>query len=449
MKQTLLLSLLAALFFTTRVSAHEGHDHDHATEKSAPTQTAEKSGEKTAAKNASDHAGHDHDHDEGDDHDHEKSEQAGKPHSHAEEGLDHDHGAEEKLPAGSAPIVLDVQAVKNLRLTQEEIAPRDFTRTVFALGRIEVLPENRAVVSSRIDGRAVTVRAKPDQQVRAGDVLLAVESRQPGEPPPQVALAAPKSGVLAAVNVAEGQPVSPADSLVEIVDLTEVQATARVPEHFAGRLRPGQEARIRVAGFPEEIFAAELAYLGTQVESESATLAAVFRVKNPGWRLRPGMRAEFSIVTEKRADVLAVPLAAVQGTGGNRHVYVNMPGLENAFVKTPVVVGERNDTAVEILEGLKSGQRVVARGAYALESAGGGTVSLKAALDAAHGHSHAEDGSELQDGEGNSSAGADDHDHAAGAAGDPALTWFFAALSGVLALLLVLSLVFRKQDKAA
>ena len=424
MKQTLLLSLLGALFFATQMKAHEGHDHDHAhgAEKNPPTQTAGKSGGSVSEKDH-DHADHEHDH-------------------------EHDHGAEEKLPAGNTPIILDAQAVKNLRLAQQELSPQDFTQTVFALGRIEVLPENRAVVSSRIDGRAVAVRAKPDQQVQEGDVLLAVESRQPGEPPPQVELTAPKAGVLAAVNAAEGQPVSPADSLVEIVDLTVVQATARVPEHFVGRLRSGQEARIRVAGFPEEIFTAELAYLGTQVESESATLAAVFRVKNPDRRLRPGMRAEFSIVTEKRAGVLAVPLAAVQGTGGSRHVYVNMPGLENAFVKTPVVTGERNDTEVEIREGLQPGQRVVTNGAYALESAGGGTVSLKAALDAAHGHSHAEDGSELKEGEGNSSA-TDDHDHAAGVVGNPALTWCFAALSGVLALLLVLSLVFRKQDNAA
>ena len=125
-----------------------------------------------------------------------------------------------------------------------------------------------------------------------------------------------------------------------------------------------------------------------------------------------------------------------------------MPGLEHAFVKIPVVIGERNDVEVEIREGLQPGQRVVTNGAYALDSAGEGTVSLKAAMDAAHGHSHAEDGSELKEGEGNPS-GEDDHDHAAGATGDPTLTWFFAALSGVLALLLVLSLVFRKQDNVA
>ena len=114
---------------------------------------------------------------------------------------------------------------------------------------------------------------------------------------------------------------------------------------------------------------------------------------------------------------MSVPRAALQGDASNRFVYVKHFDLPNAFIKTPVQVGQMNDRFVEIISGLLPADEVVTRGAYSLSFAGGGSVSLKEALDAAHGHEHAADGSELtpeekaaeQPGTGRRSH---DHDHA-------------------------------------
>jgi hypothetical protein len=119
------------------------------------------------------------------------------------------------------------------------------------------------------------------------------------------------------------------------------------------------------------------------------------------------MRAEFSIVTAKRTDVTSVPRAALQGTPANRFVYVKDFDLPHAFVKTPVVTGASNERVVEIVSGLLPADEVVTQGAYSLAFAGAGTLSLKEALDAAHGHPHAADGSELKPG-----ATTADHGHA-------------------------------------
>jgi hypothetical protein len=108
------------------------------------------------------------------------------------------------------------------------------------------------------------------------------------------------------------------------------------------------------------------------------------------------MRAEFSIITGRRENVISIPRAALQGDASNRFVYVKHFDLPHAFIKTPVQVGAMNDRFVEIVGGLFPADDVVTRGAYSLSFAGGGGgVSLKEALDAAHGHEHAEDGSEL------------------------------------------------------
>lgn len=352
-------------------------------------------------------------------------------------------------------IILDEAGVKNLRLEIAETLEADFEQSVLALGRIEVFPGKRHVISSRIPGRALKVKVKPDQGVKPGDELLVLESRQPGDPPPSVTITAPIAGVVAELQVAPGKPVSPDDSLMSIVDLGIVHAIAKVPEHFAGRIAVGQKARIRVPGYPDKTFEAVLEHLGALADAETGTLEAAFHVANPGLILRPGMRAEFSIVTNSRAGVMSVPRAAVQGEGASRFVYIADYDLENAFEKVPVVIGEQNETMVEIVNGLFPGDTVVTRGAYTLGFAGNGSTSLKEALDAAHGHAHAEDGSELGEHEGEGDHDHDSHgDHAHDsherheADGFVALTppaLFFAGLSGLLLVLLILSLAFRKH----
>ncbi|MES2506265.1 MAG: efflux RND transporter periplasmic adaptor subunit [Verrucomicrobiota bacterium] len=295
----------------------------------------------------------------------------------------------------SNTVVLDDTGVKNLRIETVEIEETTFEKTIFALGRIEVKPGSKAVVSSRIPGRAFSVLGLPDQEVEEGDELVWVESRQPGDPPPTVMLPAPMTGVISKVDIAVGQPITPDQSLIEIVDLNVVEASAHVPEHLASALKKDQVAHIRVPGFPERVFEAKLAHIGVYADAESNTVEAAFHLPNPDKLLRPGMRAEFSIVLEKREGVVSIPRSALQGEASNRFVYVKDFDLPNAFVKTKVLVGEMNDRFVEITNGLLPADEVVIRGAYSLSFAGASSVSLKEALDAAHGHEHAADGGEL------------------------------------------------------
>lgn len=301
--------------------------------------------------------------------------------------------AEASRPANT--VVLTEEGVKNLRLETLVVEEADFEETLFALGRIDVYPGRRAVISSRVPGRALEVFVKHDHPIQKGDTAVIVESRQPGDPPPRIPVVAPISGLVSSTSIVPGEPVSPDKPLAEILDLTEVYAIARVPEHLAGQLKTGQSAHITVPAAPGRIFEAKLEHLGAQADAASGTVEAAFHVDNPGLVLRPGMRAEFSIVVNRQPDVVSIPRAALQGDPSNRFVYVKDFDLPNAFVKSPVVVGRVNDRSVEILSGLLPADEVVTRGAYSLAFAGAGSISLKEALDAAHGHEHNEDGSEI------------------------------------------------------
>lgn len=345
---------------------------------------------------------------------------------------------------GKNTIVLDENGVKNLRIETAQVEETGFEETIFALGRIEEIPENHGVLSSRIPGRVVALDARVGDTVEKGQTLVRVESRQPGDPPPVVELKAPISGLVVESHIGLGEPVEPEKELLDISDLREVLAIARVPEHQVARLAPGSKAHIRVPALGESPLPGEMLRFGTIADPESGTIDAVFKVPNPGLRMRANMRAEFSIITASSPEAMTVPRAAVQGEAAGRFVYVKNFDVPNAFDKVPVQIGRGNDRRMEILSGVFTGDEVVTRGAYSLSFAGGSSVSLKEALDAAHGHEHNADGSEKSDsgkaggeklGNGNPDDG---HDHDEAEKPTPSPWWKWTSLA--LFLLLIASL---------
>ncbi len=345
-------------------------------------------------------------------------------------------------------IILDEIGVKNLGIETVEAVEADFEETAFALGRIEEIPSRHAVLSSRISGRIADIEAYPGDVVEAGETLVRVESRQPGNPPPVIDLKAPIGGLVVDSHVHVGEPVEPEKELLDVSDLREVWAIARVPEHHAGKLEPGSKAKIRVAAFGDKLLEGELLRFGTSADRETGTIDAIFTVPNKDLRLRPGMRTEFEIVLSKQENVLSVPRESLHGDPASRHVFVKDFDLPNAFLRTPVQTGRTSGDKVEILGGLFPGDEVVTRGSYSLGFAGGGGgMSLKEALDAAHGHEHNEDGSEKtaeQKAAEAAAKGGGEHGH-----GEAAPAWrerFFMAATGILAVLLVASSLGRRKS---
>jgi multidrug efflux pump subunit AcrA (membrane-fusion protein) len=292
-------------------------------------------------------------------------------------------------------VAISDAAVKNLRIETREAEETEFEESVFSLGHIQAIPSSRSAVSSRVAGRILELKVSLGDQVEAGQELAKLEARVAGNPPPILTLIASRKGLVSKLSAAEGDPLEPEASLMEITDLSSVYAVADVPEHVAGGLKPGTLAHIRVSAFPNESFDGELLKFGVEADSQSGTLEAFFKLPNPSLSLRPGMRAEFSIVISKSQGVWSVPRSALQGDAANRFLFVKDFELPNAFVKVPVEVGRVNDRFVEVKSGLFPGDEVVVQGAYSLAFAGGGSVSLKELLDAAHGHEHNDDGSEM------------------------------------------------------
>ena len=335
-------------------------------------------------------------------------------------------------------VILDANGVKNLRLETVMVEERTFETTVFAIGRVEEVPGNQHSVSSRIPGMAVEVNAFLGDRVKKGQVLAKVESRQPGDPPPTIELTAVHDGLVIESHVLQGQPVEPGTELFDISDRNEMWVVAQIPEQLAAGIAPGTKARITFPAIGGEPIEAELVRFGVQANREAGAVEGVFQVSNKDGKLQPGLRAEFAIVVSSRPNVLAVPEESLQGDPAARVVYVKDFDLANAFVRASVVIGEKSGGWVEVKEGLFPGDEVVTRGSYSLGFVGGGSgMSLKDALDAAHGHEHAADGSELKEGEKGGDAEDDHEGHGEGTGGGaPKWLIYYSIGASILVLLL-------------
>lgn len=357
--------------------------------------------------------------------------------------------AENNPPRSENTIVLDASGVQNLGIETSPAEEAAFEQVLVTLGEIEHTCESHAVLTSRVAGRIIEVGIHQGEFAVKGEVLARVESRQPGDPPPVIELRAPADGLVIRSDVHLGAPVEPASELLEIQNLSTVWAVAKMPQQEAAILAKGLTARIRIPALGGAERTGKYLRLGVAADAAQGTIDAIFELPNPGNALRPGMRAELSIITSRRDDILSIPRDALQGDRSNRFVFIKDYELENAFVRVSVTIGEISGGRVEITSGLFPGDDVVTRGSYALSFAGKGSASLKEALDAAHGHPHNEDGSEMTTGEMAASGGDHGHPHDHTHESTGPLTLFLAITCGVLLLLLAVSpLVYRSLATA-
>ena len=217
--------------------------------------------------------------------------------------------------------------------------------------------------------------------------------------------------------------MEPEQDLFDISDRSDMWISAMIPEQLAAGIGPGTEARMSFPAIKGEPRLAKLLRFGVTADNEAGTIEGIFKLSNEDRKLLPGMRAECHIIVSKR------PAARV--------VYVKDFDLDNAFVRSPVVIGEKSGGWVEVTQGLFPGDEVVTRGSYSLGFVGGGGgVSLKDALDAAHGHEHAEDGSELTAADKKGPDAEGDHGHGSEGGGTPKWIIYYSIGSSLVALLL-------------
>jgi membrane fusion protein, heavy metal efflux system len=301
----------------------------------------------------------------------------------------HDAPGTQAATAQSGPVRLTKTMVDNLGLETAEVELKPMEKTFPALASVDPEPGKVAAIASRVAGRVTKLTVHDGQRVKAGEVLLEIESRVVADPPPRLTFKSPMDGVVLETNVVLGGAVEPDKNLITIIDLSEVDVVAQVFEAQIGAVKIGQTVRIKALAYPDLVFTGKVKTTAANLNRDSGTLRVFVHTENPEGKLLPGMRAQLTFVIEETEAAVVVPRSAVLGEAGDLFVYRQIMTAPFTYERTPVVVGNRDDRHIEIIEGVLPGDRVVTRGNYQLQYVGGGGA-LKIEDD--HGHSHGPDG---------------------------------------------------------
>jgi multidrug efflux pump subunit AcrA (membrane-fusion protein) len=141
---------------------------------------------------------------------------------------------------------------------------------------------------------------------------------------------------------------------------------AEVPERAMGRVRLGMTCAVRFFALPDREFTGKVSSISPVVSKEKRTLNVQFVVKDPENVVRPGMFAEIGLGTDKR-EVLLMPADGVLHVGDKDYALRGADG--GTWQVTDVDTGELRGADVEVLAGLKAGNRVLGQGAILLKPA--------------------------------------------------------------------------------
>jgi multidrug efflux system membrane fusion protein len=161
---------------------------------------------------------------------------------------------------------------------------------------------------------------------------------------------------------------------VSLTDLSVLYANLTVTEKQSSQIKVGQTVRIAVDAYPGRTFEGKLTTIEPQISTDTRNIRVQATIQNPDSILKPGMFATTTIVLPEKPPVVTVPETAVDYTlyGDSVFLITEKKGddgktaltADRTFVKT----GNRVEGRVQILKGLKAGDRVVAVGQIKLQS---------------------------------------------------------------------------------
>ncbi len=321
------------------------------------------------------------------------------------------------VPAGTVKISPD--KVQKLGVRTETVMERQLARTVRALGTVQPIEQNEAVVAPKFEAWIETLNVNTTgQPVTRGQSLMEVYSpalvlaqeeylvairggggpglaegalrklrnldvaeseiaalRKRGKASRTISIPSPLTGVVTERKAIKGMRFMAGEELYRLADLSNVWVLADVFEQDVGYVTVGQTVRIALNAFPGRAFTGTVSMIHPTMTAENRTVKVHITLPNPDGTLRPSMSATVELAAPvAAAPVLAVPDSAVLDSG-NRQVVLVERG-EGQFEPRPVQLGARADGYAQVLGGVRAGEKVVVRANFLIDA----ESNLRAAL---------------------------------------------------------------------
>ncbi len=191
------------------------------------------------------------------------------------------------------------------------------------------------------------------------------ELEKAGKPNIRLPIHSAQSGIVVEKMVQQGQYVNVGETLFNVADLSTVWVEIEVYENEFSVIHVGQQVEIRSQSYPGKPFSGRISFIYPFLDPKTRTVKARVEMPNPGMKLKPDMFVN-AIIKVPLGSSLVVPATAVMDTGKRQVAWVeSAPGI---FEPRDVQVGQQNGDKIQILSGLKSGDKVAVSGGYLIDS---------------------------------------------------------------------------------
>jgi len=269
---------------------------------------------------------------------------------------------------------LDAQAAKqNLEAEQKVYAARQDLYKQGALPRKELDAEavtltqarnNYEIAQQHLNSLLKTSKA---QELRSAQGQLAAAKGKYQGAAAQLSyseIRSPISGVVTDRPLYPGEMATAGTPLLTVMDLSHVIAKAHIPQAEAALLKVGDTATVSAPGLEDPI-PGKVSVVSPALDPNSTTVEVWVDARNPHQELKPGTSVSLSMLAQTIPDALTVPAAAVL-TEPDGTTSVMVIGDDSRAHQRDVKTGVRQENQIQIVSGLKAGERVVTAGAYGL-----------------------------------------------------------------------------------
>jgi HlyD family secretion protein len=174
----------------------------------------------------------------------------------------------------------------------------------------------------------------------------------------------PIDGVVTDRPLYPGEMAAAGVPLLTLMDISQVIARAHIPQPDAALLKVGDAATVAVPGEDKSV-EGKVTVVSPALDPNSTTVEVWVQAKNPNARLKPGTSVQISMLARTIKDALVIPATGLL-TGQDGSTTVMVAGSDGRAHQTAVQVGIRQEDKIQIVDGLKDGDRVVGSGAYGL-----------------------------------------------------------------------------------
>lgn len=189
---------------------------------------------------------------------------------------------------------------------------------------------------------------------------------QTGKPLYNVTFYADSDGVIDNLNIREGLFIKPGTRIMSIGDLDTIWVEVELFERQLPFVSVGQQAKLTLGYLPTKTWTGMVDYIYPILNPKNRTAKIRLEFENPDHQLKPNMFADVSLHSETNMNVLQVPREAVIRTENSDRVVLALGNGQ--FKSVNVTLGRVASEAVEIVDGLVEGDKVVVSGQFLIDS---------------------------------------------------------------------------------